>query len=447
MSELDRLLVQARQAEPDALSERETSAIVLSALGASSPTKLDRMIEAARGAEPLQLNELEIRRMTQHAAMTGAARDRSWTLRRLIVTTSVAAALAAAAVTLAITPRDPVNGGGREGVVPMRESTQLELITGDRLVVAADASFHVELAEASERRVRLDSGTVLFDVRPIEHGRFAVTTPMANVLVLGTVFSVNASERGTTVRVYEGRVEVRGQHRVRVVSAGGVAHFGEGEAAVDVLREEGEGAARLRLTNLGLRNVEPQRREETREEAHPPENARTRVSSSAMTREHQSSDDVTVRPRADEVRSWIATGAAERALAEAENAIRSGEVDPWRMVEGDALRALGRPLDAALAYRRAASELASPRRQQAGFLEARLRANELSDPEGALEALRDAGVTGASSPLRERGIALEVQLLMRLDRRSEIIPIAEMYVHDYPDGPQVETMRAYLRER
>lgn len=144
----------------------------------------------------------------------------------------------------------------------------------------------------------------------------------------------------------------------------------------------------------------------------------------------------------EDARSWIAAGSAERALAAAESAIRSGDLDPWRLIEGDALRALGRPLDAAIAYRRAVNELPAPRRQQAGFLEARLRANELGDPEGALEALRDAGVTGTSSPLRERGLSLEVRLLARLDRRSELVTVAETYVREYPEGPDAHELRA-----
>jgi ferric-dicitrate binding protein FerR (iron transport regulator) len=461
MSELEQLLEQARQAEPDPLSEQENDALVAAALRSAleaNQSKVERVVERAREAEPAPLSELETRRMTQHAAMTGAARHRSWTRRRSMAVMGFAAALAAAVVMLLIVPRDPVD---ERGAVAASGATQLELTSGDRLVAAAGARFHVELAEASERRVRLEHGAMLFDVRPIERGHFTVTTPSADILVLGTVFSVNA-ERGTTVRVYEGRVEVRGQHRVRVVNAGGVVHFGEGDAAVDVLQSEGEEAARLRVSNLDRERAPEAAAEERSARASEPSqesrevltvqvderaSARAEVQASATSREPPTSVAAREYPRVEDVRNWIATGAAERALAEAERAIRSGEVDPWRMIEGDALRALGRPLDAALAYRRAASELASPRRQQAGFLEARLRANELSDPEAALEALRDAGVTGASSPLRERGLSLEVQLLARLGRDSEIIPVAETYLRDYPDGPQVEVMRAHLAER
>jgi tetratricopeptide (TPR) repeat protein len=116
------------------------------------------------------------------------------------------------------------------------------------------------------------------------------------------------------------------------------------------------------------------------------------------------------------------------------------------MLEGDALRSLGRIEEAADAYRRAVGELPPPRRQQAGFLEARLRSGELGDPEGALSALRRAGVTAAGSPLRERAMALEAQLHHRLGNTMELRAVAAAYLGDYPNGSRANEMRGYLRE-
>ena len=112
------------------------------------------------------------------------------------------------------------------------------------------------------------------------------------------------------------------------------------------------------------------------------------------------------------------------------------------MLEGDALRVLGRFEDAASAYQRAARELPAPRRQQAGFLEARVRMAELSDAPGALRALRDAEVTRIGSVLRERGMALEVQLLTRIGSEAEAAAVAADYIRAYPEGPEAESMRA-----
>lgn len=148
-------------------------------------------------------------------------------------------------------------------------------------------------------------------------------------------------------------------------------------------------------------------------------------------------------PTPAEAHAWIARGEPDRALSVAREAIGRGEMDPWRMLEGDALRAMGRIGEAADCYRRAAEALPSPRRQQAGFLEARLRSGQLADPAGALRALRRAGVTATGSPLRERGLALEAQLLERLGRRTELADVAAAYLRDYPQGSQAEAMRAH----
>lgn len=78
------------------------------------------------------------------------------------------------------------------------EPADLDLPTGDHLVAAPGARFRVDLPEARRRRVHLDDGAMLFDVRRIDGGRFTVSTPLTDVTVLGTVFSVFASARATT---------------------------------------------------------------------------------------------------------------------------------------------------------------------------------------------------------------------------------------------------------
>lgn len=143
-----------------------------------------------------------------------------------------------------------------------------------------------------------------------------------------------------------------------------------------------------------------------------------------------------------DVRARIARGEAAQALVTIESALARGEHDPWWMLQGDALRALGRFDEAAAAYRRAAAELAPPRRQQAGFLEARLRAARLDDADGALRALDEAAVTRQGSVLRERGMALEARLLVRLDRHADADQVARAYLRDYPEGPDADAMRA-----
>jgi ferric-dicitrate binding protein FerR (iron transport regulator) len=456
MNALDRLLEEARHAVPDELDDEATDALVRAArLAAEAKTtdagsKLDALLDAAREAVPVALDERDVRRVAERAAMTGGARHRSWARRRVMLTAGIAGAVAAAAVTLALLPHEPAapvsalrsrapapieeRGATRHG-----EPTDLELATGDHLVAAPGTRYHVELPGADERAVRLDRGTMLFDVRPTPGGQFSVSTPEAEVVVLGTVFTVNAGARGTTVRVYEGRVEVRADDRVRIVEAGGLAHFGEGSAAADSLRDRGEEAARARLAQA-LAEPAPAFEAEPDPVANPSERSST-PAPLVMT---GGTGPRTAEPRLsfDEARALIATEPA-RALAEARRATQSGDVDPWRMLEGDALRALGRIGEAADVYGQAARELAPPRRAQAGFLEARLRATDLADAEGALSALRGAGVTAPGSPLRERGLALEADLLARLGRSAELANVATQYLRDYPEGPRADAMRAH----
>lgn len=452
MNDLDRLLEQARAAEPDPLDDATVEAWVRDARVAASretaaedhaESPLDRLLAEARGAEPEPLDELAVRRMAQRAAMTGGARHNTWTRRRLMFAAGAAAALAAAAVTLSVLP-DSTAPTRTAAPVPRptapepSEPTDLELPTGDRIVAAAGARFGVEMARPEERRVRLSGGSMLFDVCSLEGGRFSVNTPNAEVLVLGTVFTVHATDEGTTVRVYEGRVQVRGHDEERVVHAGGMVHVGGGEPRSDSLAREGREAARERGLAQATPTPEPVAdRSAVRSERRPSVAPRP-----APQREAQAPVEVPV--EAADVRLWIARGDAARGLEEARRQTGRGRVDPWRMLEGDALRALGRHAEAADVYRRATVELSPPRRQQAGFLEARLRASELDDPAGALRALRDAEVSGAGSPLRERGLALEAQLLTRLGRHAEVREIAESYLADYPEGSQAEQMRGRL---
>lgn len=457
MSELDRLLSMARQAEPDPLSEADAQALVRSARAraeSSDGKVVERVLEEARRAEPDPLSERELRSMAQHAAMTGRARHRRWTRWRVTAASAMAATLAAAAVTFFVLPREerapvvqrsephgPAVAGPtmaepavREPAV--REPTDLDLPTGDRLMAASGARFEVELPEAHVRRVRLGGGSMLFDVRPIEEGRFSVSTPNAEVVVLGTVFSVRATEEATTVWVYEGAVRVRGPEGERVVEAGGVLHLGAGQAGADELASAGRAAA-IRRTGEAA-EVAPERAEEpavVTVRAAPPRPA------PSIPEPRSEAAEPAETPSA--VRALIAQGDAARALDITEDAIARGENDPWRMLQGDALRVLGRAEQAASAYERAAAELPAPRKQQAGFLAARVRMTALNDAAGALRALREAGVTAPGSVLRERGMAMEVELLTRTGRRSEAREVAAEYLRAYPDGPDAEAMRAH----
>jgi hypothetical protein len=383
---------------------------------------LDDLVAQSQSALPRETDPREDRRVIERAAVGGSARHRAQIVRRLAIVVGVAAALAAATVTGYVLPpqRSGPNAPIALPAAPARPApaaptptptTDLELPTGDRLRAASGARFAVEEASSTSRRIHLDDGAMLFDVRPIEGSRFEVVTERAIVRVLGTVFTVEASPSGTAVRVYEGRVEVVRMRdpggEPRVVTAGGELRVGGELLGFDAL-------------------VAPAR-----------EAARSRARPSAPRAPTEEAPD----PELAEARRWIAEGRAAHALSAARRASANGRPDPWVMVEGDALRALDRPLEAAEAYHRAAEALPPPRRHQAGYLEAQLRA--ATDPSGALRALRGADVAAPGSDLRERALILEERLLGRLGRYAERRAVAEAYLREFPEGSRAGAMRAH----
>jgi len=415
-------------------------------------SELDRLLEEVRDLEPEDLPHDEVRKAVRRAAMTGRARHGAWVRRRVLWAAGTGAALAAAAVLLflhAPAPTHPapdrVAQGSAPSAAPAPERTDLELPTGDRLLAAEGARFRVELATESERRIRLDSGSMLFDVRPLDGGRFRVSTPRAEVTVLGTVFTVTSDRDGTLVRVYEGRVEVRDDSGVQEVRAGQSARVGVTDDPLDVdpLATEARRAAGRRGPIARAPRPTPA--------AEPSPSRPARRPRRAPSPEAPAVDEAGSEPAAealdparpatpDDVRGWIVAGFAARALDEARDHVSAGDLDPWLMLQADAERALGRHVAAAETYARAARALPSPRAEQAGFASARLSRS----PTLALRALEIGRVTAVGSPLRERGLAMRADLLGRLGRRAERARTAREYLASYPDGSRAADMRSLV---
>lgn len=398
-------------------------------------SELDRLLEEARRLDPEPLDDAALDRTVARAALAGRARHGAWVRRRAILAMALGAAAAAAALHFALAPAEPApapppvaarSADPAPRAAVERPRTDLALPTGDRLLAEEGTRFHVEMATERERRIRLSHGSMLFDVQPLEGGRFTVRTPTAEVVVLGTVFTVTTGPEGTVVRVYEGRVEVRHHDRVDHVAAGELASVtpaprpdtAEPPLAPDPLARDARRAARSRRP------------------------APAPTPEAAVTQTPRERPAPPPAPSAAEVRSWIAGGEGPRALAEARRHVDGGELDPWLLLEADALRALGRTDEAADAYGRAAERLPSPRAEQAGFASARLR----TAPELALRALDAGRVTELGSPLRERGLALRVDLLGRLGRGAERRAAAEAYLASYPTGSRAESMRALVAD-
>lgn len=77
-----------------------------------------------------------------------------------------------------------------------------------RLIGAASMSYDPDGAATESRHVTLERGRAYFDVVSHEDASFAVTTPTASTLVLGTQFGVTTGEDTTEVVVAEGQVQV-----------------------------------------------------------------------------------------------------------------------------------------------------------------------------------------------------------------------------------------------
>lgn len=131
---------------------------------------------------------------------------------------------------------------------------------GSRLKVEKDAEFSISESFAGDTTIELGRGVIEARVAKQEPGRrFSVVTPLGEVIVVGTRFSVESksepvmtyenrdglpAERpvsreekvtAVTVKVFEGVVKVRNNHKQEArIPAGGTAVIREGQAIIDV---------------------------------------------------------------------------------------------------------------------------------------------------------------------------------------------------------------------
>ncbi|MGE0784954.1 MAG: FecR domain-containing protein [Sandaracinaceae bacterium] len=444
-------------------------------------SRLDELLEQAGEAEPGELHPVMVERAVRHAALAGRARHRGHVVRRITVVAGISAALAAAAATVLMlgggddrapagdpvattaapepapeapaptsrdaTPRDSTPRDATPHLTVARTPTELTLVTGDRLLAAEGARFVTLRTTARERTIQLAEGNMLFDVRPLEGGRFVVRTEDAEITVLGTVFTVAVHHGRTVVRVYEGRVRVERRGASPDETEESVLEAGSARA-VSAPESEGGGVA-LDPDPLAEPANEAARRraagpdEPTAVEAESPIAARSASARAASSAPTEAAPEV-IGP--DQARRMIASGdrsQAMRALELAEARVSRGERDPWLMLRADAIRVV-RPTDAPAAYARAAEALRSPAREQAGFTGAYLLAPR--DPAGALAILETGRVASEGSPLRERGLALRIDLLTRLGRAAELTEASHEYLRLYPDTSRAAGLRERLGE-
>ncbi|MCC7539745.1 MAG: FecR domain-containing protein [Deltaproteobacteria bacterium] len=432
---------------------------------------LDGLAQRAAEAPLPAMDEHDASRRVARAMTEAAARSVAASKRRTRWAVGVAAVslLALGGGALA---RMVDGGEGRAAPLVM------SLPTGDRVTATEGARFRMLEIDARARGVVLDEGAVLFDVRALrDDQRFEVTSGRTTVRVRGTVFSVRRAGDDVDVQVYEGRVEVLEGSRRWDLRAGRRLSRGREESldASAPLAREGMAAAsaraRGRSTSSGedpVASTPLARRDEAAPRA-PDDGAATSTVATGGSNEHAVSDDraagvagraergldprargassrgqtsttvvdVTSSESIAQARRWLADGEPDRALTAAR--LRAGGA--WRMLEADALRALGRHEDAADAYDRAARELGGSARAQAGYLAATLRRDRSNDAPGALRSLDASGADETGSPLEERALALRARLLVATGRMEAARATAERYLARFPQGGRREAMR------
>ncbi|HEY1549284.1 MAG TPA: FecR family protein [Kofleriaceae bacterium] len=400
----------------------------------------DELAQLAGRAEPPTLADGEVRWMIDRAideAASPTARSHGRTAWHALPL----AALAAAAIAFVVRAR-PVAVDSHDAQV-----MHLTLPTGDRLTGVAGARFDVEQLAASDRRLRLHSGLVLFDVAHVVPGqRFSVATPQLVAIAKGTVFSVETDAIGSRVRVYEGVVEVEQGGEQHDLAAGSVWDSATHQTAIALARPAS--LATTIATALDERAAAP-----VEAPAPAPAPAATATAMIAQAPAPASPPEPTpIAPAAPAMpdlhlaQSALTDGKLEHALELAKQATTiDGATAAWWLVLADAQRGLGNASDAADAYDRAARMQAGAERAEAGYSAAYVRLHELNEPVLALSSLIAAHADDDGSPLEERALGLRAEILVALGRKHEAADVATSYLAKFPKADLHAYMTALTR--
>jgi hypothetical protein len=391
----------------------------------------NELAELAGRAEPPALADGEARWMIDRAIDEAASPLERRRGRALWIAMPIAALAAAAAIALGVRAR-PIAGDTPE----LRDAQVLHLTlpTGDRLTGVAGARFDVEQLAATDRRLRLHSGLVLFDVAHVARGqRFSVATPQLVATAKGTVFSVETDATGSRVRVYEGVVEVEQGGEQHDLAAGSVWDSATHQTAIALVRPAS--LATTIASAIDERTAAPAPIEAPATTPPPP--------APAPAPPPAPRPPTAPTPDLHLAQTALADGKLEAALDLAKRATAiDGATAAWWLVLADAARGLGNASDAADAYDRAARMQAGAERAEAGYSAAYVRLHELNEPVLALSSLIAAHADDDGSPLEERALGLRAQILVALGRKHEAADVAASYLAKFPKAD----LHAYMAE-
>ncbi|HEX4449739.1 MAG TPA: FecR family protein [Kofleriaceae bacterium] len=390
----------------------------------------DELAQLAGRAEPPALADGEARWMIDRAIDETASPVGHSRGRALWIALPIAA-LAAAAVAIVVRAQ-PIASSSRDAQV-----LHLTLPTGDRLTGVAGARFDVEQLAATDRRLRLHSGLVLFDVAHVAPGqRFSVATPQLVATAKGTVFSVETDAIGSRVRVYEGVVEVEQGGEEHDLAAGSVWDSATHQTAIALVRPESLAPTiALAIDERAARAAPPP--------SEPPPAPPPAPAPPPEPLTPTPTPAPAPAPDLQLAQAELAGGNLAHALELAKRATASDSASAvWWLVLADAERGLGSAGDAADAYDRAARIQDGAERAEAGYSAAYLRLHALNEPVLALSSLIAAHADDDGSPLQERALGLRAQILVALGRKHEAADVAASYLAKFPKAD----LHAYMAE-
>ena len=307
-----------------------------------------------------------------------------------------------------------------------------QLAGGHRITASHDA--RLEIAQSDARvSVSLVSGEALFDVAP--GSQFQVVAGEERVLVTGTVFTVARADAQVHVRVYEGSVRVESHAGAEVLVAGDLYGDAPRNTQLHALALE---AARVRSararvsegTREGSAGGVASARDPERDPAPALDPSPGPVSDPVPDRgpQERSAPDLDSEPRParrtenSAASDRLAVTAARRALAarQYEEAyallgpvVRRRPTAERRMLQGDALRGLGRVTEAMATYRLAMRGASPNQRAVAGLAAARLLAGPLARAADAHDVLVESGALQEGSPVVSAARRLDASLQTR----------------------------------
>ncbi len=116
-------------------------------------------------------------------------------------------------------------------------SQSITLADGSRVTLNKNSSLEFQKRMKTQRNVKL-TGEAFFEVARNEAVPFIIETNNARVKVLGTSFNVKTNERGTTVHVKTGKVELSNDNKKIILTAGEQGLLSSGKIEKQVINNE-----------------------------------------------------------------------------------------------------------------------------------------------------------------------------------------------------------------